>query len=212
MQKSENNNAVNAGFFVRLIAYLVDWIIVGAALLVIRIPLWIVRMQSPNNFFVSPILFQFSLCDIVMYLAGAAYFILLTYYTGSTVGKKLLNLKVVTADGSRLTFGNVLYRETIGRYLSSLLFIGYIMVGASSEKRGLHDYLCDTKVSYTCRMEPQPPRYRPMPNYGAPYGTYAAPGTVPAGPWSAAPAPSSPEPAPQNTPAAPDETPPQEKP
>lgn len=210
MQKSEDNNTVNAGFFVRLIAYLVDLLIAGAALLVIRIPLWIVHLQFPNHFFFSPILFQFSLCDIVTYLAGTAYFILLTYYTGSTLGKKLLNLKVVTTDASRLTFGNVLYRETIGRYLSSLLFIGYIMVGASSEKRGFHDYLCDTKVIYTCRMEPQPPRYRPMPNYGAPYGTYAAPGVAPAGPWSAAPTSSSPEPAPSSAPTAPDETPPKE--
>lgn len=215
MQKPENNGIANGGFFVRLIAYLADWIIVGAVLLILRIPVWILSAQYPDNFFITPILFQFSLCDIVTYLAGAAYFILLTYYTGATVGKKLLNLKVVTIDGSPLTLWNVFYRETIGRYLSSLLFIGYIMVGASSEKRGLHDYLCDTKVIYTCRMAPQTPRYRPMPTTGAPYGPYAPYAsyggdfTGPSGSGTS-PLPES-EPAPRSESAS-HETPPQEKP
>lgn len=195
MQKQGNNSPANGGFFVRMIAYLVDMLIIGAALLVVRIPMLIVRMQHPDNFFVAPILFQFSLYDIVLYLAGAAYFILLTYYTGSTLGKRLLNLKVVTVDGAPLTFVNVLYRETIGRYLSSLLFIGYIMIGASSEKRGLHDYLCDTKVIYTCRMAPQPVRYQQVPVYGAyqPYGGAPAPSACAPAPGSAEPSPESAE-------------------
>jgi uncharacterized RDD family membrane protein YckC len=39
----------------------------------------------------------------------------------------------------------------VGRYFAQglsamLLYIGYIMAGFDSEKRALHDYLCDTRV------------------------------------------------------------------
>ena len=48
-----------------------------------------------------------------------------------------------------LTLLNVIYRESIGRYLSKiLLFAGYIAVGIDSKKRGFHDMLCDTRVVY----------------------------------------------------------------
>lgn len=172
LHSQENDNTVYAGFFVRLTAYLIDSLLIGAVLLLVRIPMFFVRINNPELFLLQPLLFQFSLYDIVMYLAACAYFILLTYYTGSTVGKRLMNLKVISGDGARLTLLNVLYRETIGRYLSSLLFIGYIMIGASSEKRGLHDFLCNTRVVYTCKCIPVPsaPAYRPMPGYGMIYG------------------------------------------
>lgn len=78
----------------------------------------------------------------------------MTYLTGATVGKRLMNLRVVACDDSKLTFVNVLYRETIGRYLSSLLFVGYLMIGVSETKQGLHDRLCDTQVIYTCKCRP----------------------------------------------------------
>ncbi len=180
----ENDNTVYAGFFVRLTAYLIDSLLIGAALLIVRIPMFFVQMANPELFFLKPLLFRFSLYDIVMYLAASAYFILLTYYTGSTVGKRLMNLKVVSGDDAPLTLLNVLYRETIGRYLSSILFIGYIMIGASSEKRGLHDFLCNTRVVYTCKCIPvsSGATYQPIPGYGAMYGfgQYARPAETPA--------------------------------
>ena len=44
---------------------------------------------------------------------------------------------------------NVVYRETVGRFLCSLpVNIGYIVAGIDSEKRGFHDMLCDTRVVY----------------------------------------------------------------
>ncbi len=176
MPSQENNNPTNAGFFVRLSAYLIDLILIGAVLLIFGIPVFFIRLGNPELFLFRPILFQFNLYDIFSYLAGAAYFIMLTYYSGSTVGKRVMNLKVVSTDDAPLTFLNVLYRETIGRYLSSLLFIGYFMIGASSEKRGLHDVLCNTKVIYTCRIVQAPPRtaYQQMPGYGSVY-TYGQP-------------------------------------
>lgn len=139
----------------RLAAYLIDLLLIGAILtLTVRLPLLLVQMLNPASWFLSPILFRFSPYDIFLYLAGSAYFIVMTYLTGATVGKRLMDLRVVACDDSKLTFVNVLYRETIGRYLSSLLFVGYLMIGVSETKQGLHDRLCDTQVIYTCKCRP----------------------------------------------------------
>lgn len=60
-----------------------------------------------------------------------------------------MNIKVVNADGGRLSFFQVLYRETIGRFLSGVILgIGYIMIAMDKRKRALHDHLSDTRVIY----------------------------------------------------------------
>jgi uncharacterized RDD family membrane protein YckC len=105
--------------------------------------------MNPNIFFVKPILFKFSIFDIIIYLLGLTYFVLMTYYYGGTLGKKLFKLKVCKATDEKLSLFTIIYRESIGRYLSGLiLFIGYIMIGLDSKRRGLHDILSDTLVIY----------------------------------------------------------------
>ena len=149
MLKQNKEDILYAGFFVRLSAYIIDCIIVGIALLIIRIPKIIIYMMNPDVFFLKPMLFEFSIFDVVIHLCGITYFILMTYYCGGTLGKKLLNLKVCKANDEKLSLFTVVYRESIGRYLSGLiLFIGYIIIGVDSKKRGLHDMLSDTLVVY----------------------------------------------------------------
>ena len=105
--------------------------------------------MNPNAFFIKPMLFEFSIFDIVIYLFGLTYFVLMTYYYGGTLGKKLFKLKVCNNTDEKLSLFTVIYRESIGRYLSGLiLFIGYIMIGLDSKKRALHDMLSDTLVVY----------------------------------------------------------------
>ncbi|SFR62393.1 RDD family protein [Anaeromicropila populeti] len=149
MQTLETNQMLYGGFFVRLAAYIVDNIIVGLVLLTLQIPMGIITLLFGKSFLTSPILFQFSAWDIFLYLLTVGYFVILTYISGSTVGKKLFHLTVITADGEKLTFFNVLYRETIGRYLSAaIIFAGYFVIGVDRTKRGFHDMLCDTLVIY----------------------------------------------------------------
>ena len=92
--QTNTKDQVYAGFFVRLTAFLVDMIIVNAALLVIRIPMWILSLNSPDNVLVRDFIFQYSITDIVCYLLTVLYFTLLTYYTGATLGKKLFQLRL----------------------------------------------------------------------------------------------------------------------
>lgn len=149
MLKQNKEDIVYAVFFVRLSAYIIDCIIVGSALLILRIPKFFIYMMNPDVFFVKPILFKFSIFDIIIYLLGLTYFVLMTYYYGGTLGKKLFKLKVCKATDEKLSLFTIIYRESIGRYLSGLiLFIGYIMIGLDSKRRGLHDILSDTLVIY----------------------------------------------------------------
>ena len=143
------DNRIYAGFFVRLAAYIVDTVIVWAAMLIVRIPVWVTTISSPDNFLVKDFIFQYSIKDILFYIMQAAYFVLLTYFTGSTLGKKLFQIRVVSAEDRKMTFFEVTFRETVGRFLSALILsIGYIMIAIDKKKRGLHDILSDTNVVY----------------------------------------------------------------
>ena len=143
------DNRIYAGFFVRLAAYLIDILIVGAAMFVVKFPVWLTTLANPENFLVKDFIFQYSIKDILFYLMQVAYFILMTYFTGSTLGKKLLQIRVVSAEERKMTFFEVAFRETVGRFLSALILsIGYIMIAVDKNKRGLHDILSDTNVVY----------------------------------------------------------------
>jgi uncharacterized RDD family membrane protein YckC len=75
-----------------------------------------------------------------------SYEVLLIGRYGATLGKTAARIKVVTADG-----GGVSYARALGRYFakilsSVILLIGYIIAAFDTEKRALHDRLCNTRV------------------------------------------------------------------
>ncbi|WP_461815619.1 RDD family protein [Faecalimonas sp.] len=149
MQNNYDNQIVFGGFFARFAAYVIDSIIVWVTLLCIRIPLYFVFLHINGH-----ILFHYTLKDIVLYLCGVSYFVLCTYYTGTTIGKRAMNLQVINANGGKLSLFNVIYRESIGRFLSGICMgLGYILVGIDQEKRGIQDILGDTRVVYRGRRE-----------------------------------------------------------
>ena len=166
MQNSySEKTVVYAGFCVRFAAFLIDSLIVGAALLIVRLALFFgfsVFELIEVNPLDTKVLFSYTVKDIILYLAGAAYYIICTYCAGTTAGKWLFNLRVVPAGGSgqrKLRLIDVVYRETIGKFLSGLVMnIGYIIAGMDSEKRALHDMLCDTRVIYAKRVKVIPVR------------------------------------------------------
>lgn len=150
----EQAGMVPAGFFVRLAAYIIDGIIVGIVLGGIRLPFWVASFVFPNAFWRQDILFTFSWIDLFTYAIIALYFIILTYVTGATLGKKLLNIQVISGVGEKLTSTQVVYRETVGRYLTTVLTcIGYLLIPIDKEKRALHDVLADTKVVYAPKIK-----------------------------------------------------------
>ena len=132
-----------AGFGVRMFAYIIDNLILFVGLLIIRIILFIAVHIVGLDFLSNEILFQYSLSDIFLYIIRVAYFVLMTYFTGATLGKHLLKIHVVSADSSeKYSFFDILYRETVGRFLSKIiLYIGYFFAIANQDKAALHDML-----------------------------------------------------------------------
>ena len=141
----------------RLAAYVIDSVIVFFGLLFVRLFSSGIFSMLEGTALGGNVLFDYTLKDIVLYGFQVMYFVLFLYYTGTTPGKRLLNLRVVSAEEEKLSFTDVLYRETIGRFLCGLsVGIGYIMAGVDREKRGLHDMLCDTRVIYARRVKVYP--------------------------------------------------------
>ena len=83
-------------------AHLIDMVIVGGILLFARIPLALLSLLLPTELLEYRVLFSYTIKDIYLYLGGVLYYILLTYYTGTTLGEK--------ADESPCSRGN--RRET----------------------------------------------------------------------------------------------------
>ena len=145
MQTRSDSN-IYAGFFVRFAAYLADSIIASILSLTLVSPLYAAKAAG-MDFLGKNILFNFTIINIISYLLFVAYFVLLTYFGHSTPGKKIFRLEVITEDGN-WNFINILYRETIGRFLSGLMNIGYLAIIVTEKKQGFHDKLCDTCVIY----------------------------------------------------------------
>ncbi len=66
---------------------------------------------------------------------------------GATPGKMACKLKVVRADGSKLTYGRAFGRAW-AEFLSGIIcYIGYLMAAFDKEEhKALHDRVCDTRV------------------------------------------------------------------
>lgn len=140
---------IYAGFFSRWMAFLTDTVLLAMVLLIVKVPIWIVQASAGDSFLFKPFLFEFTAVDVFYYLLTLAYYVLMTYYSGATVGKHLMKLKVVDSEGQKLTFMSVLIRESVGKYLSAFIAnIGYIMAAFDSRKQGLHDKIADTCVVY----------------------------------------------------------------
>ncbi len=132
-----------AGFWMRFWAFLLDLIVVGSIERLVVNPLF--RMMDislvESNMF-APVSIASA---AVFYL----YFVLMTKYFNQTLGKMVFGLKVVDLHQQNLTWGTVLFREWIGRFISATVVIGYIIVAFLPKKQGLHDLFTDTTVVHT---------------------------------------------------------------
>ena len=185
-----NTELTYAGFWVRLAAYCIDSAVVFLALLAVRLFLSGIMALLEGTVLGGNILFHYTLKDILLYIFQVLYFILCTWLTGTTLGKKAMNLRVVSAqEGGSLRLLDIVYRETVGRFLCGLsVGIGYMVAGWDGQKRGFHDMLCDTRVIYAKRIKVYPvyqapaQGMNPMPGNGPvpPQGMNPMPGNPPA--------------------------------
>jgi uncharacterized RDD family membrane protein YckC len=81
------------------------------------------------------------------FAVGLAYqWFFLTRNNGQTIGKMLLNLRVVKADGSEFTDATAVLRF-FGYYINSaLIMLGWLIAFVDPNRQGLHDKLAGTYV------------------------------------------------------------------
>jgi uncharacterized RDD family membrane protein YckC len=150
-----------AGFWIRLAASLVDFLVLIAGLYI----LYCVISQSFFWIFPDIQKFAMSLVDIangapvsgvtvwltavilLVFLIGSTiYFVASWAATGQTVGKTAMSIKIIRTDSSPLDL-----RFAFIRFLGSILSvaslgIGFIIMAFDSHKQSLHDRIADTYV------------------------------------------------------------------
>jgi len=146
-----------AGFWIRFVASLIDGVVLfvaGSAVQVLLMgnafnPFLRMRPGAPPEETLAAFGSLIGLLGLSMLISvamAACYYGFFVARAGATPGKMALNLKIVRPDGGPVSGG-----RAVGRYfatwLSSITFgIGYIMAGVDSEKRAMHDMICDTRV------------------------------------------------------------------
>ncbi|CAM3857494.1 RDD family protein [Alkalicoccus chagannorensis] len=140
--------AAPAGFWIRLWAYAADLLVTGSLSGAV---LGLYQMITGG---LELNLLVFSLTALLSGVVTYGYFILLTGFWGKTLGKMIFGLRVVSREQELLSWGDILFRELIGRFLHRTLVITnilYLFVAFHPEKRGIHDIIGSTVVIH----EPQ---------------------------------------------------------
>ncbi len=131
---------VYGGFWLRLVGYIIDAIILGVAQ-------YVIFAAFGQSMFDPDPETPFGIANFVSIIVGLAYFVgFESSNMQGTPGKRALGLIVTDIDGHRIT-----PLRAAGRYFAKILsalilLIGFIMVAFTERKQGLHDIICSTLV------------------------------------------------------------------
>ncbi len=129
-----------AGFWMRFWAYLLDLVVIGSINRILINPLFrFLDIPLTESSMFSPASIATA---VVFYL----YFVIMTKYFQATLGKMVFGLKVIELTGNPPKWSTLFFREFIGRFISKVTFIGYLIVAFLPKKQGLHDLFADTTV------------------------------------------------------------------
>lgn len=149
-QAPPSHGMVYAGFWLRLVASLID----GAILNVVMTPLYFIMFipmflsaESGDEEFALLMMPLMCFFYIAAFIASWLYFSWMeSSKYQATLGKMALGIIVTDLDGNRIDFGRATGR-TFAKILSGLILdIGYIMAGFTEKKQGLHDIIAGCLV------------------------------------------------------------------
>jgi uncharacterized RDD family membrane protein YckC len=133
-----------AGFWVRLAAKIIDWLVLGMlGLLLYLVPMAIWEVTDENRFL---LMIAQMAANFAQFGIGLAYTTFFLGRYGATPGKAVLGLRVVTANFERVTYLRAFARYWAEILSGLVLYIGYIVAAFDEEKRALHDHICGTRV------------------------------------------------------------------
>lgn len=157
----QTTNMAYAGFGARLVAYIIDGIVIGCIYTVITLILGVVgvglgaaaasNVETMSEQELAAMGGLFAGAFLVMMLVVTAvtwlYFsIMESSASQGTLGKMAMGIKVTDLDGQRISFGKAFLRQ-IGKYISgAIMMIGYLMAAFTEKKQALHDMIASTLV------------------------------------------------------------------
>ena len=144
-----------AGFWVRFVAWMIDIVILiiiyAAIVFFLNVLRGIFDPFSIRNFFTSSQI----LIDSYIIWIFASWLYFASQESSSkmaTVGKRAMGLIVTDLNGNRLPFSQASVRW-LSKILSIIIFfIGYIMIGFTQHKQGLHEMIAKTFVIYKYKL------------------------------------------------------------
>ena len=154
-------NTNYAGFWLRLVAVIIDGIIIGCLQSLVFIPLLAaVGLGIAGNMENMDMQDTGDMVGMlgVIVAAASAYSLLamciqIFYYTlmesskfQGTLGKMALGIKVTDMNGEKLDFVKAFVRNLCKIISNFTLLIGYIMAGFTEKKQALHDMIASTLV------------------------------------------------------------------
>lgn len=148
-----------AGFVSRLLAMLVDLLIISAIWIFGGIALSFIRRTSGVDELLALLggilgwvaVFEQTLLGVVLeisslLLLSQLYFTFFYSFGGATIGKALLGLRVVRRDGRPLRAPQAALRSLAYSVSTFLLYMGFLYVLIDDRRRGFHDILSGTVV------------------------------------------------------------------
>lgn len=142
-----------AGFWKRFAAILIDVVILSISYLIISFILSIVIVgivHVTDNSLGSEVSIGSLLPVIFQLLSGLTTWLYFGCFEKSkyqaTPGKMLLGIKVVNRSMQRIGFGRAVARYWLRLLCNLTLGIGYIIIGFTKYKQGIHDMIADTYI------------------------------------------------------------------
>ena len=131
---------IYAGFWLRLVAYLIDAVILSVGGFIIGFMIGLIFYDVVE--FVPDALF-----NLIGMIVGWLYYALMeSSVLQATLGKMALGLKVTDLKEKQISFGRATGRH-FAKYISlATLGIGFIMIGFTKKKQGLHDMIASCLV------------------------------------------------------------------
>ena len=150
-QSAAQTPVAYAGFWLRVVAYIIDAIIlgivgVGAFFPLFRANIHAFTSQNPWEVYTSPSRPLFAIRLLALMLSWIYYASMESSSWQATLGKKILGLKVTDLAGNRISFARASGRF-FGKILSGMILgIGFLMAGFTQRKQALHDILAGCLV------------------------------------------------------------------
>lgn len=126
-----------AGFWRRLLANILDGLIIGIPLALIG---YLITGTMEENVWTSLGNFLYSL-------------ILPVVWMGYTVGKKIMGIRIAKVNGEKVGIGTMLMRIVVAALVYGItlgigLIVSAFMVGLRKDKRSIHDFIAGTYVTH----------------------------------------------------------------